>query len=89
MGAAAPYRHSRVSGNPDGTAKDRPVTHQAFLDSRLRGNDGRGTAGMTVGVSPYPATGGVEGNAPPAALRGIPLPRHRRLYPYKVGVQVF
>ena len=43
---------------------------------------------MTVGVSPYPATGGVEGNAPPAALRGIPLPRHRRLYPHKVGGQV-
>ena len=38
---AAFYRHSRVSGNPDGIAKDRPITRPAFLDSRLRGNDGR------------------------------------------------
>ena len=36
-----PYRHSRVSGNPDGTATDRLTTRLAFLDSRLRGNDGK------------------------------------------------
>ena len=33
-------RHSRVSGNPDGTAKDQPTINRAFRDSRLRGNDG-------------------------------------------------
>jgi len=42
------YRPSRVSGNPDGTSKDRPITNRAFLDSRLRGNDGRDAAGITV-----------------------------------------
>ena len=33
-------RHSRVSGNPDGTAKNQPTINRAFLDSPLRGNDG-------------------------------------------------
>ena len=42
------YRHSRVSGNPDGTAKNRLTTNRAFGDSRLRGKDGCGALGMTV-----------------------------------------
>ena len=41
----APYRHSRVSGNPGRYCQDRHTINQAFLDSRLRGNDGCGAAG--------------------------------------------
>ena len=41
MTVGRPHRHSRASGNPDGTAQDRPIIHPAFLDSRLRGKDGR------------------------------------------------
>ena len=37
-----PYRHSRVSGNPHGIAKDPPFAVPPPPDSRLRGNDGRG-----------------------------------------------
>ena len=39
--AAAPYRHSRVSGNPEMTVGNMPVYAITVLDSRLRGNDGK------------------------------------------------
>ena len=40
----APYRHSRVSGNPENPDGSMPVFGSALLDSRLRGNDGKGAA---------------------------------------------
>ena len=44
-----PYRHSRVSGNPERSWKDQPVAVSPPPDSRLRGNDGGGAAGRTAG----------------------------------------
>ena len=65
-GVAALYRHSRVSGNPE-LYSHRPAYYQsAFLDSRLRGNDGRG-GGMTV----------VEGEF--NLLLGKPMPTYSQL----------
>ena len=43
--ALPPYRHSRVSGNPEAAGRQRSGLFSTVLDSRLRGNDGRGRAG--------------------------------------------
>ena len=47
---ARPHRHSRASGNPERHCKDQPIALPP-PDSRLRGNDGRKAAGMTVVVA--------------------------------------
>ena len=39
---ASPYRHSRASGNPENPDGSMPVFACTVLDSRLRGNDGKG-----------------------------------------------
>jgi len=43
------YRHSRVSGNLAVACQDCGIIRQYRRDSRLRGNDGQGGAGRTVG----------------------------------------
>ena len=48
-GNGGPHRPSRVSGNPERYLKDQPVAAPP-PDSRLRGNDGGGRPGMTVGA---------------------------------------
>ena len=73
-GGRPPYRHSRVSGNPDGTDKDRPTIHRAFRDSRLRGNDGRGRRGRTVEAA---GKGGKAGCPVYAIARNCPKPAKR------------
>ena len=47
-----PYRHSRVSGNPPVTCRGHGIKGNTVQDSRLRGNDGRGPARLTVGGRP-------------------------------------
>ena len=44
----APYRHSRVSGNPERYDTKQDYCRPVFLDSRLRGNDGSEAAGMAA-----------------------------------------